>query len=459
MFEFDTVRALTLFVSGSCNLNCSYCYIHKNPALKIIDKEIRDAWRTGTYIKNIKKVFNKMKVDPKNITGISFWGGESTLHLDLINDQLKDLFELCPNIDNIGFSTNFMCGIDETLRFLSSINQVANVPQSIWLQQSIDGPEGVLMERGHTGNWDTYMANYKKLAYFLNNEYLPKIKNITVTAKPTVDKDLYLEYFSDENNQERYIEYLNNFYNELIHLFVNSKVNIGMMLPKPAVPMEYSISDAYKLKEIMIKWEKLTNKFVNNLPNNVVKCYSLGVPLHNYIQVYSENQELFPARAPGCYKNRSEFAILPDGTLTDCTSNYMLARDDYESMCSNSDRIVSQLYKHMNYNPLKLSDEELEDAVWLNVIGLKFSRDLFNNLTYGLAKEMALSNQINKRFAKNSDATLSVARLSQYQSSCTIQQILTTRVPFLINTGTIKMHAIGLYDEFYTENLLDKKTN
>ena len=101
MFECDTVRALTLFVSGSCNLNCSYCYIHKNPALKIIDKEIRDAWRTGTYIKNIKKVFNKMNVDPKNITGISFWGGESTLHLDVINDQLKDLFELCPNIDNI----------------------------------------------------------------------------------------------------------------------------------------------------------------------------------------------------------------------------------------------------------------------------------------------------------------------------------------------------------------------
>ena len=42
MFEFDTVRAMTLFVSGSCNLNCSYCYIHKNPALKIIDKEIKN---------------------------------------------------------------------------------------------------------------------------------------------------------------------------------------------------------------------------------------------------------------------------------------------------------------------------------------------------------------------------------------------------------------------------------
>ena len=52
MFEFDTVRAMTLFVSGSCNLNCGYCYIHKNPALKIMDKEIKDAWGNRRIFKN-----------------------------------------------------------------------------------------------------------------------------------------------------------------------------------------------------------------------------------------------------------------------------------------------------------------------------------------------------------------------------------------------------------------------
>ena len=46
MFEFDTVRAMTLFVSGSCNLNCSYCYLenqHKTNAYVLLNKEIQKA--------------------------------------------------------------------------------------------------------------------------------------------------------------------------------------------------------------------------------------------------------------------------------------------------------------------------------------------------------------------------------------------------------------------------------
>ena len=197
MFEFDTVRAMTLFVSGSCNLNCSYCYIHKNPALKIIDKEIKDAWETGEYLKTVKKVFDKMHAKLDNVTAISLWGGESTLHLKSVNSQLEDLYSLCPHINNIGFSSNFMCGIDDTIDFVKKVNEAAKVPQRIWLQQSIDGPTGVLMEKGHSGNWDVYRKNYKKLADFFNSTSLDNIGSVSVVMKPTIDKDLFLEYFSD----------------------------------------------------------------------------------------------------------------------------------------------------------------------------------------------------------------------------------------------------------------------
>ena len=49
--EMNNISTLVLFASGACNLKCSYCHIHKNKSLIGIDKEIRDAWADGTYLK------------------------------------------------------------------------------------------------------------------------------------------------------------------------------------------------------------------------------------------------------------------------------------------------------------------------------------------------------------------------------------------------------------------------
>ena len=447
MFEFDTVRAMTLFVSGSCNLNCGYCYIHKNPALKIIDKEIKDAWETGEYLKTVKKVFDKMHAKLDNVTAISLWGGESTLHLKSVNSQLENLYSLCPNINNIGFSSNFMCGIDDTIDFVKKVNEVAKVPQRIWLQQSIDGPTGILMEKGHSGNWDVYRKNYKKLADFFNSTSLDNIGSVSVVMKPTIDKDLFLEYFSDNEKLYDYIKFLNEIYVEISELFINQKIFWSTTLPKPATPMTYSIEDACKLKQIIGNWLPTVRRYFNSLPKNSKRNLNLNRNLYTYIPTYEKNATIFPQLVPGCYKNISEFAIMPDGTLTDCTSNYMLARADYEKEATVEDKLVSNLYKYMNFNPLKLSDEDLEDALWLNVIGLKLSQNLENSFCRGLIREMSLANQLSSHYLKNPDKLLAASSFIQQQANCTIQQTLTTRIPFLIDAGTARMNLIGIFNE------------
>ena len=454
MFEFDTVRAMTLFVSGSCNLNCSYCYIHKNPALKIIDKEIKDAWETGEYLKTVKKVFNKMGAHLDKVSTISLWGGESTLHLRAVNSQLKDLYTMCPKINNIGFSSNFMCGLDETLEFVKAVNSAARVPQRIWLQQSIDGPTGVLMEKGHSGNWDTYMKNYKELAEFFNSTQLDNVNSIAVHMKPTIDKDLFLDYFSDNEKLYDYIKFLNETYVKIKELFINSKISFNIVLPKPATPMTYSTEDACKLKQIMGNWVPTVKRYFNSLPEGAKKSPSLLNSLYTYIPTYDRNAPLFPQITPGCHKNINEFAIMPDGTLTDCTSNYMLGREDYEKESAEEDRIVSGLYKYMNYNPLTLSDEELEDAIWLNVIGLKLSQNIANDFCNGLITEMIKAGHLTDLNLGSSDKILKASTFIQLQANCTIQQILTTRVPFLIDAGTARMNLIGIFNEVYRKNAL-----
>ena len=38
------INGITTIVSSSCNLKCSFCYLHKHNALINFDKEILEAW-------------------------------------------------------------------------------------------------------------------------------------------------------------------------------------------------------------------------------------------------------------------------------------------------------------------------------------------------------------------------------------------------------------------------------
>lgn len=50
------ISCVCFMTASSCNLNCSFCYLHKNESFKEFDKEILQAWDDGSYITNVKKV-------------------------------------------------------------------------------------------------------------------------------------------------------------------------------------------------------------------------------------------------------------------------------------------------------------------------------------------------------------------------------------------------------------------
>ena len=50
------ISCVCFMTASSCNLNCSFCYLHKNESFKEFDKEIFQAWDDGSYITNVKKV-------------------------------------------------------------------------------------------------------------------------------------------------------------------------------------------------------------------------------------------------------------------------------------------------------------------------------------------------------------------------------------------------------------------
>ena len=71
-------RNLVLYTTATCNLNCSYCYIDKNPALKRIDDLLDQSFQGDYYFNFAKEMFP----NPKNLIEVQIWGGEPTLRLD-----------------------------------------------------------------------------------------------------------------------------------------------------------------------------------------------------------------------------------------------------------------------------------------------------------------------------------------------------------------------------------------
>ena len=161
------------------------------------------------------------------------------------------------------------------------------------------------MEKGHSGNWDVYRKNYKKLADFFNSTSLDNIGSVSVVMKPTIDKDLFLEYFSDNEKLYDYIKFLNEIYVEISELFSNQKIFWITTLPKPATPMTYSIEDACKLKQIIGNWLPTVRRYFNSLPKNSKRNLNLNRNLYTYIPTYEKNATIFPQLVPGCYKNIS----------------------------------------------------------------------------------------------------------------------------------------------------------
>ena len=64
-----------LYTCATCNLQCRYCGIDKNPILQEIDKYLDESFKGDYYFNQINKMFpNRAK-----LKWLQTWGGEFTL--------------------------------------------------------------------------------------------------------------------------------------------------------------------------------------------------------------------------------------------------------------------------------------------------------------------------------------------------------------------------------------------
>lgn len=432
----NRVFSLSVITSSTCNLDCKFCYLHKNKVNHEYNNLIRQAWIDGSYVQNLNKVFEKMGNDKNDVEEIHFWGGETLLQVDLIEKNVPAFYKTFPNITSWHMSTNWVINIEHFFNFLKTIDNVATKPTFIIIQVSIDGPPGIVSDNGHNG-WKFYKDNFIKFTQLANNY---KFKHLLVEfhLKSTLSKELYIEQLSTYDGMKNYMGYMINFLKEINEYFISGSIRLRELftLPTIANPKIYSKEEGQKINDILLLWEEVSYKEFSNEP---------FIPFLYGLNEYNMDRIIFNQNIQ-CNEFLNRYTINFDGTIVECSGVFIDYYKPYQEELLKEKNM--KLYEEAlinaenSINPLTASDKEIEKWKWKMQTGYRDTYFTYLSLMMGVALELCYSRQI-PSYYENKD--LLFKELSSFQNSngCSKENFQTTKVPFLTSVGNIRAYFNG----------------
>lgn len=141
--RLDEIHGVEALFSGGCNMTCTYCYIHKDPAfMHSYNGDIRNSIISGAFQENMKNVLAASK---ESLDVVSLWGGEPTINVDLYGTFIIPILDYFKNVNTVMFSTNSKMGFHKALKPFVDITydyaQKHNREIKLEIQFSLDGPE------------------------------------------------------------------------------------------------------------------------------------------------------------------------------------------------------------------------------------------------------------------------------------------------------------------------------
>lgn len=457
------IGQLSILGSSICNLSCSYCYLHNRDTqqfYKTLNEEIQEGWKSGSYIENIRKVYEKIGSDPTLTTRMEIWGGEPLIQIDNLLMHIEQLFELFPNVDFFMIPTNFAWPeyITEKIPKLLSLYDKTRLKNEneLHLQLSIDGFDGPILEFGHHADNKQYLKNLEVLIEGVSKLDL-KNTTLVLDIHGTASGQNILKYLSTEKDIKAYLDgmhYLKDYASELCSKYKTDRVTYGQnpYYPLCASPENSTVAEGInytigvRLAEyVSYKENYLQDKFVHYYENFDHNMYNSG---------------LFTANHQCSESGANALMILPNGTISECACSYVQNRSEYLNLLlengQNEDYIASLMRKKYFFNPLTATPEEEEFNDWYNLTGLRNTFSTQLNLSMGLCQELALSNQISREYL---DAELLLKHLHKECTpySCTREQIRDTGIPYLGHPGDFRRTFNGEVQYAEGVSIIDKK--
>lgn len=461
MLYNDEIKQVSLLGSSVCNLQCQYCYLQNKETQEFynkLNKEVQEGWINGTYVENIKKVFEKIGAYPEKTSRLTLWGGEPLIQIENFLQSAKELFEYFPNVDFLMIPTNFAwpekiaIQIPKMALYFDQTRKIKNT--EIHLQLSIDSYRGILLKEGHNAKSSQYLKNFEFLIKELS---IIELQNtiIVLDIHSTASGQNILKYLSTYEQLEEYFDgmfSLKKYADNLIHKYnCKNKIIYGetAYFPLCAVPENSTSEEGYKYLEILKKAEKLQHKNKYIIDDNAYHFFENFA--HN-----NSNGSILGANHECPESNNNAIMILPDGTISECACSFVANRPEYLDLTLQkkqyADYRLSLTRKKYFFNPLTASKEEEEFNDWYNLQGIRHNYSTALNLSMGLCQELSLSRQISPAYAMDPILLLKHLRLETTPYSCTREQFSTTGVPFLPTPGDFRRMFNGEVE--YVESIM-----
>lgn len=453
------ITQLDLLGSSACNLSCSYCYLTKNKSFNLQDELIKNSWASKDYIKIIKQVFNKLDSNPLLLSSLQLWGGEPTLHLNLIKECGEELGEFFPNITHFLIPTNwYLVDIKDLIDFIYNLDKGISKYRTetsvlgFHIQASIDGPPGEFNEKGHHVSWEQYKKNFDLFCDLIQN--MPPLLNteIVFAICPTAAQQTILQNLTTYDGIYQFkswVKKVNNYVNKKIDKINNVKLVFRgeSMIPRIAISQTTDLEQAVELEKIV--------RLVDY--SNII--LELTPPEDTEIQLFHDTrgETNYLCKNHECPEaNESSITLMPDGTIAECPCTFSQNSEDYkQELLENKQywEYKSCLIREPNfYNPLNHSQQEKEYSDWYVYNGgFLETNSTYMSLNLSMAYEMALSHQIDYNYALDPTLLLQHYTASFMTAECYREHVNITHNHFLTDHNMFRRWFNG-YTEYAYNN-------
>ena len=448
-----SVGGISLISSALCNMHCTFCYLDKNIAYKDYSNIVREAWQSGEYLINVENTLKALNVDFAQIVNVQLWGGETLLYIDDLIPNLPTLFRLFPNLTKLNCSTNWTTSVEEFVNFLITLDNISPNPITFTLQCSIDGPEGVYTEEGHNGKWEEYYKNFDLFFNLMNNHRF-KHMMVELVINATVNQKTYLEKFSDEKEMRHYVESMAELTDYLYNRSTSESVEClsGLVFPGYALPYETSSSDGRKFASILKLWDKVRAEyFPQSSP-----YYHFGYGIGAYP---TENSYFMPNT--DCGEVNGSLTIGPDGEIVECSGSFIDHYHSYQEELKKDNNLpeyyASKIRERIQYNPGKMTKEELNRHEWYIDGGYKNTSSIITHTSMSILKELAASGQIEYKYLEDENLLLKHLLSIGTITACPKENLRDTALPYIVSPSCFRRYFNGAAEYSYDMKLLEIK--
>ena len=358
VYKNDLRRTAVFYTCGTCNLNCRYCNIDKNPVLTQIDKELEKSFEGDYYLNRVKEYFPEKWM----LRNIETWGGEPFLRMDRIYPLLRNIIKEYPYFDSMFSSTNFSykTWIDQFFGLMDVFGEFPERYFKFTLQLSVDGPKEINDFNRGQGVTQRCLENFKLLVENLKNERLPKNVTLTITLKGTLDLD-NIRALQDKQSIINYYKFAEDNYIDLIRSCPELQdIFIHLSIPNTAVPSPVTVNDG----KLFANFCKLCREIEQeNRKKSYFKYYTEITPYttgENCIDCYGYESKVW-----GCGSGVSIIGFLPNNTVTSCHEGFIDIVDQYREYVKDRDltNIAINFNKFAKDNKVQLSmtDEQYHE--------------------------------------------------------------------------------------------------